>query len=379
MIDFFRFSKLSQRIDWLLVGATIPLVIFGLVTMNSFTADSYYFGRQVSWALFAYALMLAASFIDWRFLRRSWVLVTFYMLGLLTLFGLFVVGSVAKGAQSWLELGNIFIQPVDFIKIVLVLMLAKYFSKRHVEIAHIRHIIVSGLYALVPFILVLIQPDFGSALIIFLIWLGMILVSGVSKKHLLAVGALGVLAGVFAWFFVLQPYQQERIKTFIHPLADIQGSGYNAFQSTIAVGSGEILGKGVGYGTQSRLRFLPEYQTDFIFAAFTEEWGFIGAFIMIFLFAVVIWRVLSAALVGASNFETLFSVGVAVILMAHFVIHVGMNVGLLPVTGLPIPFMSYGGSHLLAEFLALGVVMGMRKYSLAFHRDDVKNEFIGPQ
>jgi rod shape determining protein RodA len=232
---------------------------------------------------------------------------------------------------------------------------------------------------MIPFGIILIQPDFGSALIIFLIWFGMILVSGVSKKHLLLLFLLATVSCVGAWFFVLQPYQQKRLLTFIHPLADIRGSGYNAFQSTVAVGSGQILGKGVGYGTQSRLKFLPEYQTDFVFAAFAEEWGFVGLIIIFLLYGVIIWRVALSAMVGATNFETLFGLGLVIMLLSHFIIHVGMNIGLLPVTGLPMPFMSYGGSHLFVEFIGLGILMGMRKYSLAFHRDDVKNEFIGPQ
>jgi rod shape determining protein RodA len=264
-------------------------------------------------------------------------------------------------------------------KIVLIAMLAKYFSRRHVEIAHVRHIIVSGLYAFIPFVLILLQPDFGSAMIIFFIWLGMIMVSGVSKRHLFIVAAVGALAFSLAWLFVFQPYQKDRIKTFIHPLADIRGTGYNAFQSTVATGSGQFWGKGVGYGTQSRLKFLPEYQTDFIFSAFAEEWGFVGVVMVFLLFGLIIWRLFASAMVGASNFETLFTIGVAIYLMCHFVIHVGMNIGLLPVTGLPLPFMSYGGSHLLTEFVGLGIANGMRRYSLAFHREDIKNEFVGPQ
>jgi len=292
---------------------------------------------------------------------------------------LLAIGQISRGAQSWFSLGGISFQPADFMKIILIIVLAKYFSRRHVEIAHIRHIIVSGLYAFIPFALILLQPDFGSAMIIFAIWLGMVVVSGVSKKHLLAVFLIGVATLSFAWLFLFAPYQKDRIMTFIHPLADIRGAGYNAFQSTIAVGSGQILGKGLGYGTQSRLEFLPEYETDFIFAAFAEEWGFIGVVIVFFLFGVIIWRLMQSARLGASNFETLFSVGLAIMLMVHFLIHVGMNSGILPVTGLPLPFMSYGGSHLLAEFLGLGMVAGMRRYALSYHRDDIKNEFIGPQ
>ncbi|MFA6254099.1 MAG: rod shape-determining protein RodA [Candidatus Paceibacterota bacterium] len=372
-------KKLNCRLDWLLISATLPLVVFGLITMNSFLTESYFFDRQITWVLFSYALLLALSFGDWRFLRKSWLLVVFYFVAIAVLATLFVLGQVTKGAQSWLSFGGLSLQPADFMKLVLVLMLAKYFSKRHIEIANIRHIIVSGLYALIPFIFILLQPDFGSALIIFLIWLGMILVSGVSKKHLTFLTIAAVLVSVIAWSFVLQPYQQKRIMTFIHPLADIHGSGYNAFQSTIAVGSGQILGKGVGYGTQSRLKFLPEYQTDFIFAAFAEEWGLIGVLILFLLFGVVIWRILANALVGATNFETLFGLGIAIMFLSHFIIHVGMNIGILPVTGLPMPLMSYGGSHLMTEFIGLGILMGMRKYSLSFHRDDAKNEFIGPQ
>jgi rod shape determining protein RodA len=347
--------------------------------MSSFTSESYFFYRQVTWILLSLAIFFGFSLVDWRFLRRSGILVGGYLflVGLLLL--LFVIGTVTKGAQSWLSLGGFSLQPADFMKLVLVLMLAKYFSKRHIEIANIRHIIVSGVYAFLPFVAIMLQPDFGSALIIFMIWLGMILVSGVSRKHLAWLGLVAIIFSVGAWMFVLQDYQKARIMTFIHPLADVRGSGYNALQSTIAVGSGQLTGKGVGYGTQSRLKFLPEYQTDFIFAAFAEEWGFFGVLIFFFLFGLIIWRILAIAMKGATNFEILFGLGIAVMFMAHLIVHVGMNIGIMPVTGLPLPFLSYGGSHLLTEFMGLGILMGMRSYSLAYHRDDVKNEFIGPQ
>lgn len=381
MGDFLlKLGRLPNRPDWFLVIATMPLIIFGLMAMNSFAGwDSYYFNRQVTWALFSYAVLFFVSFFDWRWLRRSGIVSFFYISVIALLLLLFVIGQVVKGAQSWFSFGGFSLQPADLMKIALILVLAKYFSKRHIEIANFRHIIVSGIYALIPFALVLVQPDFGSALIIFLIWFGMILVSGVSKKHLLLLLILASLVSIFAWSFILQPYQQKRILNFIHPLADIRGSGYNAYQSMVAVGSGELFGKGVGFGTQSRLKFLPEYQTDFIFAAFVEEWGLIGALIIFMLWGVILWRLVRNASLGATNFETLFCLGVAIMIFSHFIIHIGMNIGLLPVTGLPLPFMSYGGSHLMVEFLALGIVMGMRKYSLAFHRDDIKNEFIGPQ
>ena len=210
-----------------------------------------------------------------------------------------------------------------------------------------------------------------------MIWLGLVLVSGISKKHLFLVLLVGLLSMVLLWSFVFVPYQKDRILTFLNPLTDTSGAGYNALQSTIAVGSGQLTGKGIGYGTQSRLEFLPEYETDFVFAAFSEEWGFIGVIILFSLFGVLFWRILLSALHGATNFEILFGLGVSIFLISHFIIHVGMNIGLLPVTGTTVPFLSYGGSHIVTEFLALGILMGMRRYGKAYHKEDTKNEFLG--
>jgi rod shape determining protein RodA len=368
---------LKRRLDWPMLAAALALSAAGLVTMNSFTSENHFLFRQIIWISVASTIFLVCSFLDWRLLRRSGVLVTLFGLSCALLFLLTVVGDIAKGAQSWFDLGGFSFQPTDFIKLVLILLLAKYFSRRHIEIAHFRHIIVSGVYALIPFVLILLQPDFGSALVFFLIWFGLVVFAGISKKHLLTVFGVAVLSGVILWTSVFAPYQKARIMTFLHPLADIRGAGYSSFQSTIAVGSGQVFGKGVGYGTQSRLKFLPEYQTDFIFAAFAEEWGFFGVLILFFLYGVVLWRVLKLSMLGETNFETLFGVGLAIFLVSHFVINVGMNIGLLPVTGLTLPFVSYGGSHLLAEFAGLGIVTGMSAYSRAYHRDDMLNEFLG--
>lgn len=371
------FRSLSRNVDWLLFFAIIPIMGAGLFAMNSFAPDNHFFDRQLAWAILSLSLLLVLSFFDFRFLRQSGVLLTLFAIvcGLLVL--LFAIGTVSHGAQSWFSVGGFSFQPSDPLKVVLILMLAKYFSRRHVEIANFKHIFISGLYALMPFVLILLEPDFGSAIVIFAIWFGMVLVSGISKKHL-ALVIVGVVAtSLTLWLFVFEPYQKQRIVTFLNPLTDIRGAGYNAYQSTIAVGSGELFGKGVGYDTQSRLKFLPEYQTDFIFAAFAEEWGFVGVVILLFLFGVVIWRILANAVVGGSNFEMLFGMGIAIWFLAHMAINIGMNIGLMPVTGITLPLMSYGGSHLLTEGAALGILMGMRKYARAAHRDMMKNEFVG--
>ena len=372
--DFFK------RIDWLLILFIVPIIIFGLVTMKSFASiegNAIFFNKQIIWVALSLIVFFVFSFIDFRFLKRTDVLMFLLLLFSGMLLVLFVLGNISHGARSWFDFGGFSFQPADMMKLVLVLILAKYFSRRHVEIKNIKHIFISGLYALIPFILVLLQPDFGSAMIIFLIWLGMVLVSGIFKTHLLLVFLSGALMFSLLWIFAFAPYQKARIVNFINPLADIHGSGYNALQSTIAVGSGQILGKGLGFGTQSRLKFLPENQTDFIFAAFAEEWGFIGSLLVFLLFGLVIWRVLYNASLGASNFEMLFGMGIAIYLMSHILINIGMNLGLMPVTGITLPFMSYGGSHLLTEFAGLGILMSMRSYSRSVHRDDLKNEFLG--
>ena len=191
----------------------------------------------------------------------------------------------------------------------------------------------------------------------------MVLVAGIRFRHVAVVFLLGSIALATLWQFAFYDYQKARIMTFLDPLSDIRGAGYNAYQSTVAVGSGELFGKGIGYGTQSKLLFLPEYETDFIFAAFAEEWGLVGVLLLFFVFSILIWRILAHAVYGASNFEKLFATGVAILLLSHFFIHVGINIGLLPVTGTTIPFLSYGGSHLVTEYVAVGMVLAMRKYT----------------
>lgn len=368
---------LNTLVDWPSFAAALALCALGLLTMNSFTTEDPFFVRQAIWITLGVLVFFGASMVNWRFLRRSGVAAAIYAAFLVPLIVLIVLGTATQGARSWFDLGFFSFQPVEFIKLALIIALAKYFSRRHTEIRNVRHILVSGGYAFIVFALVALQPDFGSAIIIFGIWLGMVLVSGISRWHLGGILLLGIVAFTGLWFFGFQDYQKARILTFIHPLADIHGAGYNAYQSTVAVGSGELLGKGIGYGTQSKLRFLPEYQTDFIFAAFAEEWGFVGVCIIFALYGVIFVRIFSIASHGASNFETLFALGVLFYFFAHFVLHVGINMGLLPVTGTTIPFMSYGGSHLLVEFAALGMLSAMQKYSRVIPREALSREFSG--
>ena len=359
------FSK--PNVDIVLLAAIIPLFLAGLVTMKDFGPPAggepdYFFNRQLIWIAIGAVVFFAASSMDWRILRNGWLLFVLYLLGVLVLVGLLFAGETVRGTRAWIGFGLFSLEPAEPIKLVLILLLAKYFSRRHVEIAHAKHIIVSGLYSLLLALLVFLQPDLGSALIFGAIWLGMILVSGVSKRHLLAVLLIAVLLGWVSWVYILEPYQQARILTFLDPFRDPRGAGYNALQSMIAVGSGGVFGRGVGYGIQSRLEFLPEHETDFIFAAFAEEWGLLGVTIIFIFFGLAFWRILKAAGKGESNFEKLFGIGLFFMLFSHFVIHVGMNIGFLPVTGISLSFLSYGGSHTITILAGLGVLMGMARY-----------------
>jgi rod shape determining protein RodA len=368
---------LFSRIDWFLFAAAFAVSLLGLATMHSFSVENAYFDKQVIWLSLAVVVFFAASLPEYGFLRRTPVVVGLYIFIISLLSLIFLFGAVVKGAQTRFDLGFFFVQPAEIAKLVLVTVLSKYFARRHIEIRHIRHILVSGAYAFVLFALVFLQPDLGSSITLFSIWFGLVLLSGISWKHLLTFFTVAVILAVGAWHFVLQPYQKARILTFIHPLADIRGTGYNAYQSTVAVGSGELFGKGIGFGTQSKLQFLPEFQTDFIYASYAEEWGFVGVTLLFGLYAILILRILVISAHGTDNFDSLFAAGIAIYFFSQFIVHVGMNMGLLPITGTTLPFMSYGGSHLLTEYAALGILMSLRRHASASVRLRTDTEIVG--
>jgi rod shape determining protein RodA len=368
--------RITGRTDWLMVGSAFLISLAGLSVMYGFGNDTPFAGKQLIWLVVAVLVFFAASTVDFRFLRRTATVVIIYVTTIALLLLLFAIGAIFHGAQSWFDLGAFSVQPVDLAELALIIVLAKYFSRRHIEIARVKHILISGFYTFLVFVLLFLQPDFGSAVIVAGLWIGMVLVAGIPVRHLALIVGIGVTAGALLWTFAFADYQKARIVTFLHPLADISGAGYNAFQSTVAVGSGGLFGKGIGYGTQSRLSFLPEHETDFIFAAFAEEWGLIGTALLLALFGVLLYRLVANAQEGATNFETLFTLGVALLFTVHGVIHIGMNIGLLPVTGTTLPFMSYGGSHLVVGYLMLGIVNAMRRYSSVVHEDE-RHEMVG--
>lgn len=360
--------RFPRSIDWSLFLIIAPLLIAGLFAMKSFNNTSdYYFWRQIIWIAVGILFFFLSDKIQWRFFESTGFLIFLYGVGIALLLLLLMFSET-----SWFQFSFFAVQPSEFMKLVMILLLAKYFSRRHVDIAHPRHIFVSGLYTAIPALLVFFQPDLGSSIIFFAIWLGVIIASGIPMRHLTIV--FGVVAGaMFAlWIFVLAPYQKDRVITFLNPYIDPKGSGYHALQSQIAVGSGGMWGQGIGYGGQSRLQYLPEHETDFIFAAIAEEWGFAGSILLLIFYVILMWHILHLARIASENTCRLFAIGFSIFIMSHFIVHVGMNVGLLPITGLPLSFVSYGGSHLLTLFIGLGIWNNMYKSTRLKETEDAQ-------
>lgn len=354
------FLKKFRGVDWLMFSFIFALLSAGLITMKSFgESPDYFFTRQLIWIFLGLAVFFIFQSFNWSFLENSFLASVFYLTGLLILVFLLIFSS-GKTA-SWLELPLFSFQPAEPMKIITILILAKYLATRHIEISQFKHIIISGLYAFFPFALVFFQPDFGSAIIFFFIWLGFMISSGISKKHFFFIFLAVSVIFFLSWNFLLFPYQKDRLSSFLNPYLDQEGRGYHQTQSIIAIGSGGLLGKGIGEGSQTRLKFLPEYQTDFVFAALSEEWGFSGATLVLIFYLLIIWRILILSREGKSNFARLYGFGFSFFLMAHIFAHIGANVGLLPITGVPLPFLSYGGSHLLTVFAGLGILESMKK------------------
>ncbi len=332
-----------------------------LSTLHSFSIGGEdFFFRQFVWVTISFSVLFIVFKTDFSFIKKTPNIIIFYSISVVFLLIVFFFGAKVNGARSWIHIAGFTFQPADIMKVSLVVLLSKYLAKRHLSLQSFRHVFFTFIYFFIPFILILIQPDFGSALIILIIWFGIVMLSGLSKKHFFLFLFSGIIASLFLWSFIFHDYQKKRIITFLHPLSDTQGAGYNAYQSIIAVGSGGIFGKGVGYGTQSRLSFLPEHETDFIFAAVAEEWGFAGSFIVLLSFLLLIFRLLSYIEDFNGNFERLITLGFILYLIAHTLVNIGMNIGLMPVTGVTLPFMSYGGSHLFVEFFFLALILNFR-------------------
>lgn len=345
----------------MLIISVVLLSIIGLMSIfsTSFYHDKSYFYKQTVFIAVGFLLMLVFAFIDYRIFRNHprLLLILYFISTLLLVLVLFLGKS--RGAASWINLGIFNVEPVEIAKFAMVLIFAQYFSLRHIELYRIKHIFISGVYTFLIVGLVFLQPDLGSAMILIFLWLGVMVIAGIKLKQLLLLFLIGIILFAVAWFGILKPYQKDRITGFLNPYLDPQGSGYHRIQSMIAIGSGQFWGRGLGHGPQSQLNFLPEQHTDFIFASIGEEWGFAGLIIVFVLYFLLFFRIIQIAIKAENNFARLFCLGVAIVFVFQVFVNIGMNMGILPITGIPLSFISYGGSNLLINFIMLGTVQSI--------------------
>lgn len=347
------------RSDWVLIVATGLLLGVGILALYSISAsqdnlsETSFFARQITALFIGVVAMFSFSVIDYHYFRSHSKIIYFLMLILLIF--VLIKGSLIRGTTGWISIGFLNFQPVEIAKIFLILSLASFITKSKAMLGEFSRLLASFMIAGTAIFLVLKQPDFGSALILMAILMVMLLLSGIEWKYLLSMFILGLIGLVMIWF-LLADYQKNRIINFINPENDPKGSGYNVIQSMIAVGSGGIKGKGMGHGSQSQLNFLPENHTDFIFAVIVEEFGLFGAGFVIVLFLIIFYRMKRIAEMAMDNFGYLIVSGSMAMFFAQVLVNIGMNIGVMPVTGIPLIFLSYGGSSLISSFIVIGIV-----------------------
>ena len=355
-VSTIRIPKILKSVDYFLFLAMILLLVFGLTVILSTNREA--FGRQIIFAITGLVIYLGASIFDYRLLKSASIGLYLVVLGLLGL--VLISGVITRGAVRWLEFGvGQFrqFQPSEFSKIALILLLASLLRNRVASLSF-KIFLASLALAAVPVVLVYFQPDLGTSIILFTIWLGILVTAGLKPVYLFLMAASGLGLLVPLWS-ILKDYQRQRIISFLNPALDPLGGGYNVLQAIIAVGSGRVWGRGFGRGTQSHLQFLPEHYTDFIFASLSEEWGFVGSLLLLLFFVVLLVRILMVAQEAGDDFGTLIAVGVFSFLLPQVFINIGMNLGIMPITGIPLPLVSYGGSSLWVTMVALGLVQSV--------------------
>ncbi len=359
--------RLLIHFDWPLVGLVLVIAAVGILNLYSNAASMETVGtpaylKQLSWLIIGLAVMVVIAFVEYRYYSDFAYFA--YGAAVFSLLLVMAFGMVTSGAQRWIRVGPFSFQPSEFCKIALILALAKIFQRPPgLEGYSLRELFLPFLLLLLPTLLILKQPDLGTAIILFMIFLSVLFFVKVSwSAWLIMIVAGGSILPVL-WSF-LKGYQKRRILTFLNPDLDPLGAGYHVIQSKIAVGSGGVLGKGLMHGTQCKLGFLPEQQTDFIFSAFAEEWGLVGCVVLVALYGVLIWWGLRITVQAKDRFSAILSFGVVAMLFWHMFINIGMVLGIMPVAGIPLPLFSYGGSFLVSTLMGIGILLNvsMRRY-----------------
>ena len=336
----------------------IPLAILisaGLIALSSIS--THFFLLQLLWIGLGLGLVLIFTYFDWRIIvNYRWAISGFYAFASLLLGVTYLAGPVIRNVRSWIFLGPLSFQPVEFAKVALIFIYAVYFSRRHLAVARWKHIFISFALFALPAALTALQPDLGSTLVLFGIWFGFLILSGLPPRRLVVAILIFIIIGIFSWSYILKDYQRERIKAVFYPEHNELGVNYSAAQSKIAIGSSGFWGKGYSQGSELQLGFLTEPASDFVFSAFVEEWGVFGALVVIAAFLGLIFQILKVGARKPGNFEKFICMGTATMFGLQFILNTGSALGLTPVIGVTFPFLSYGGSSIIANFLLLAVV-----------------------
>ncbi|MCL4136584.1 UNVERIFIED_CONTAM: hypothetical protein GTU68_015950 [Idotea baltica] len=376
------FQRTKLKFDWALLSTIILIPIIGLIVLYSSGYDSESAGWSTNWLPFVIkskpflkqltflslgilAILLVISIPSHLYHRYSYLI---YFVFLLILLGLLIFGYVSHGSRRWFTLGSLRFQPSEVMKIALILAMARFLSSHPPKdnSYSFKELMLPVAVTIIPMVLIIQQPDLGTALTVGFIGISMILYVGVKLKTFLITSIGSLLSLVPLWLFVLRPYQQRRVLSLLNPDSDPLGSGYHIIQSKIAVGSGKLFGKGYFQGTQTQLEFLPEHTTDFVFSVLAEEWGFFGSVLVLSLYFFLIYRILRISLKSKDLFSALVYFGISMLIFFHVFVNIGMVIGILPVVGLPLPLFSYGGSSLMVNLAALGIVLGMDMRRLIF-------------
>lgn len=356
--------KFLKNFDWILFVATVLLLAMGVSVLYSTTLNmvggSGEAIKQLIYASIGLVAFFVASTFDYRLLKAYTSFLYLIILGALII--LFFVGKTAMGATRWIDLGFFQLQPSEIAKIFMIIIMAKYFAVHHESMNKFKHILRSFIFILIPILLVAAQPDLGTSIVFIVIWLSMVLVSNIKKIYVFSMGIGGLMIMPIAWQF-LADYQKQRVLTFMDPSNDPKGAGWNVTQAMIAIGSGRFFGRGLGHGPQSQLNFIPEKHTDFIFAAMAEELGFLGVIVFMGLFLVIILRGIRAAVNSKDLFGMYLATGITAMIFFHVFVNIGMNIGIMPVTGIPLPLTSYGGTSVIVTLVSLGILESIiRRY-----------------
>ncbi len=360
-------NKHIKNLDLSLLAPAALLTAFGLIAIYGASSGSNFisvFYKQAAFFAFSLFLFFLVSMLDLRFLgKNSYIVLLTYSFFVALLLNLLLVGRKIRGIRGWYKIGPFSFDPIPFVVISLVIILAKYFSKKHEETFSLKPIAFSSIYLALPFLLTAVQPDLGSAFIIFSVWFGIIIFSGLRLRHFFIISILIIILLSLSWNFWLEDYQKARIISFLNPNIDPMGISWNRNQSKIAIGAGGFLGKGIKNNSQVRYGFLPEARTDFIFSAIGEEFGFAGMFFVIILIFLIFYKTMAISLSANNNFLRLYSAGISFWIFSQSFVNIGMSLGFFPVMGIPLPFVSYGGSSLLGFYAALAILNSLKRTS----------------